>query len=189
MTKNNLSMYGTTVGFKKHSNVIEQAVLGQVTKWSMIPDSLFGIGLDKEFIESIARKSGSSLEQYIDFYQGRHTKVEFAPEDSELKEVRDGERGAKIMLQITGNFENPIEKKTLFRRRLKGFESNADLKARIRNAESDQFYEFPYNGKLVIGGPNYALVGFKKFFSENPCKAYQFRLVSTAQHMAFLSKY
>ena len=59
---NRLSMYGTTAGFKEKDGMIEQVMLGQVIAWDETPNSMFGIGLDRSFIESIAKKTDKSLE-------------------------------------------------------------------------------------------------------------------------------
>ena len=188
MKNNNLSMYGTTAGFKKYLGIIEQVILGQVYEWGVMPSSMFGIGLEQVFIDEIAKKVDMSLEQYMDFYQNKHTRVEFAPQHSELKEIEDGKDGARIELQMNGVFENLTEKKTFWRRRLKHFEADSNLIAKIRNSESDKFSQCSYHGKMIISGPAYALKGFKKFFDEHKSKRYQFSLVSKAQRMAFISK-
>jgi|SRR3989344_4442408 len=186
----NLTMYGTMAGFRKNSGMIEHVVLGQVTKWGEMPNSMLGIGFNQDFFEEVAKKSGLSLKQYMDFYDGRHTRVEFAPGNFRLGEIEDGQEGAKILMQINGVIGRPTEKRTFWRKKLKNYESNADLKARVRNSESSDFTEIPYSGKIVISGPDYALKGFKEFLLEDcTSKEYKFNLVSKVQHMAFVSKY
>jgi len=186
---NRLSMYGTTAGFKEKDGMIEQVMLGQVIAWDETPNSMFGIGLDRSFIESIAKKTDKSLEQYIGTYSGKHTRAEIAPSNQDLQEIKDGEGGARTMLQFEGTFKDITQIKTFWRRNLKNFEADADMMAKIRASESSNIIETPYQGKIVISGPDYALEMIRKFFDENPSRSYKLKLVSKAQHLAFVSKY
>ena len=187
MTSENLILYGTTAGFKQYSGMVEQVMLGQVMKWNVMPDSMMGIAFDQKFVKEIAEKSGMPLKQHLDFYEGKHTKLEFASQRQELAEVNDGQDGAKILMHISGTFERLTEKRTFWRRKLKHYESNADLIARVRNSDEDNFFEIPYHGRMIVNGPNYALRGFGEFLLQDcTSKEYKFNLVSKAQHMAFI---
>lgn len=186
---NNLTMYGTTAGFKEYSGIVEQVMLGQVAEWGLMPDSMVGIGMQKEFVEQIAVKSGMSLEKYMDSCSGKNTWIEIASQQRELRQVESGEAGTKILLNINGTFSNPIERKTFWTRKPRHFESDSDLKAKVCLPDSSTFSEIQYHGKLILSGPDYAISGIRDFFNEAHSDTYKLNLVLKAQHLAFVSKY
>jgi len=185
----NLILYGTTAGFKEHDGMIEQVALGQVTKWGIRPSSMLGVGFDRRLIKEIAGKSGKSLEEYMSFYEGRHTRIEFAPENTQCGVAVDGEKGARILLSISGSLDRPRENRNFWRKKLKNFEANADLTAKLRASEDGELLEVPYKGKMLISGPDYALQGFKEFLLEElQCQVYHFSFVSKVQYLSFLER-